>query len=101
MIFVVFSAVLVILSAVFAILLSHKISATFVQVGNRIEELSKGNLSKQAAHSSVIIEMNNLLSSTDSMQSELSETIGEVSHTSGKLNDTVREVTALSQNCLF
>ncbi len=97
-VFIVIAVVLVVFSLLIVLLFSKRLSKQFDWVGGRIKTLSSGDLSKQKAYKSAIREMGTLLASTDSMQQELSDIIGDVTEVSQRLTEDVSKVTGLSEN---
>lgn len=96
--FVAIAVVLVIVCSVLAILCGIGLVKSFKSLQSSIGELAQGSLVKQKTRKSMIKEMSNLLGATDSMQDNLSETIGKVKDNSRKLADDISEVTELSQS---
>jgi len=96
--FVAIAVFLVIVCSVLAIIFGRGLLKSFKSLQSSIEELAQGNLAKQKTRKSIIREMSNLLGETDSMQENLSGTIGKVKDNSRKLTDDISEVTQLSQS---
>lgn len=97
-IFVATAVVLIIVFAIVALLFSRGLSKSFTTVGKNVNALSKGILSKQKASTSRVKEMSVLLSETNLMQENLSETIGKVKDVAQGLVNSVSEVTDLSES---
>lgn len=89
---------LVILFIIVALLLTRMLSKAFAAVGQNVNALSQGNLSKQKEHRSFVKEMNTLLAETGLMQENLSETIGKVKDVSDGLVGNIAQVTQLSES---
>lgn len=96
--FIAVAVVLVIVCSVLAILFGRGLLKSFKSLQNSIGELAQGSLAKQKMRKSIVREMSNLLGATDSMQENLSGTIGKVKDNSRKLTDDISEVTQLSQS---
>ncbi len=92
------AAVLVVVFAVITLLFSNGLIKAFASVRKRIDALAKGDLTKQKKRKSAVKEMSNLLEETETMQSNLSETIGKVKEVSTDLINNVSEVTKLSES---
>lgn len=92
------AVVLIIAFAAITVLFSRGLIKSFSNVGKSIDALAKGDLSKQKTHKSAVKEMSILLHETETMQSNLSETIGKVKDVSENLIDNVSEVTKLSES---
>jgi len=97
-IFVATAVILIIVFAIVALLFSRGLSKSFTTVGKNVNALSKGILSKQKASTSRVKEMSVLLSETNTMQENLSETIGKVKSVSQGLVGSISEVTELSES---
>lgn len=89
---------LIIIFAVITLLFSRGILKSFRAVSINVNALSKGNLEKQKEQKSFVREMNVLLKETESMQGNLSQTIGKVKDVSHKLTGNVSEVTKMSES---
>lgn len=96
--FVVVAIILIIVFTVMALLFSRRLSTSFAVIGKNVNTLSKGDLSKQKHQTSVIKEMYELLLETETMQQNLSGTIGKVKDVSHRLVENVESVTDLSKN---
>jgi len=96
--FVAIAVVLVVVCSILAILFGKGLLKSFKSLQSSIGELAQGSLVKQKSRKSIIKEMSNLLGATDSMQENLSGTIGKVKDNSRKLTDDISEVTQLSQS---
>lgn len=92
------AAVLVVVFAVITLLFSNGLIKAFASVRKSIDALAKGDLTKQKKRKSAVKEMSNLLEETETMQSNLSETIGKVKEVSTDLINNVSEVTKLSES---
>ena len=97
-IFVVIAIILTILFSVIALIISKRLAKSFTTVGKNVNALSEGILKKQNTHSSLVKEMNALLSETGIMQENLNTTIGKVKDVSQGLVGNISEVTGLSES---
>lgn len=96
--FVVVALCLVVGFAIVTLFLSRILLKSFKAVGQNVNALAKGDLSKQKEHRSFVKEMNTLLSETGLMQENLSDTIGKVKTVSDGLVLNVAQVTQLSDS---
>ena len=96
--FVVVALCLVVGFAIVTLFLSRILLKSFQAVGQNVNALAKGDLSKQKEHRSFVKEMNTLLSETGLMQENLSDTIGKVKTVSDGLVLNVAQVTQLSDS---
>ena len=96
--FLILAVIMVVLFILFTILFSKQLTKTFKIINKRMEVLANGSLLKQREHRNSIVEMNQLLLATKSLQGNLAETIGKVKTVSEKLVINISEVTGLSEN---
>ena len=80
------------------LLFSRGLLKSFKAVSVNVNALSRGNLEKQEEQESFVKEMCALLKETDSLQRNLSETIGKVKDVSQDLTENVSEVTKMSES---
>ena len=92
------AVVLLVVFAFITLAFSRGLVKSFANVGKSIDALAKGDLSKQKARKSAVKEMSVLLAETETMQGNLSETIGNVKTVSDDLINNVSEVTKLSES---
>ena len=92
------SLILMIVFAVFALILSRGLMTAFRAVGQNVNALAKGDLSKQPLYPSPVREMNTLMQETGNMQENMAETIGKVKSVSQNLVSNVAQVTDLSES---
>ncbi len=92
------AVVLLVIFAFITLAFSRGLVKSFANVGKSIDALAKGDLSKQKARKSAVKEMSVLLAETETMQGNLSETIGNVKTVSDDLINNVSEVTKLSES---
>lgn len=97
-IFIFMAIVLIVISAVIALLISRSLSKSLKQLDKNINILSSGDLKKQKSRKSSVKEMDNLLLATNTMQENLSVTIGEVKNVSHELVTSIEEVTEHSEH---
>lgn len=95
--FIALAVVLSIISVVIVVVFSLGLSKVFSQVGKRMKVLSLGDLSKQKTFRSKVKEVNGIIDATDSVQEELSKTIGEVTSVTDLLTGNIEEVTELTK----
>lgn len=88
--------ILVVIFSVVTVLFSRKIVRTVSVADRRVNTLASGNLCKQEAYKASVRELDDLLTATDSMQGNLSETIGKVKTVSDDLTDCIAEVSSLT-----
>lgn len=96
-----FSVIALLLIVIFSgitLLFSRRLLQSFKAVGVNVKALSKGDLTKQQDHKSMVKEMCTLFKETEDMQKNLSETIGEVKDVSHDLIETIAEVTKMSES---
>jgi len=96
--YVVIAIVLIVIFAVLALRMSRGFTKAVRSVGECVNAMSRGILTRQEGQTSNIREMNNLLEETAVMQDQLSETIGKVTEVSQGLVGNVAEVTSLSES---
>lgn len=96
--FVAIAVCLIIIFSVIALLFSKGLLKAFGAARRNILVLSEGNLSEQKKHKSMVKEMDVLLQATESMQGNLSTTIGKVKDVSQEIVSDITEVTELSQS---
>ena len=93
------AVIAVVLIAVFtlvSVLFSRRIVKTVSAADKRVNTLASGNLSKQEDFKATVRELDELLGATDSMQQNLSETIGKVKNVSDDLSGCITEVSSLT-----
>lgn len=96
-----FVGITVFLIAVFSVitlLCSRALLKSFQTAGKSVNALSQGNLSRQGESKSIVREMNALLTETNVMQKNLSDTIGTVKEVSVKLVEKIGETAKLSES---
>lgn len=96
--FVYVAIILVVIFTIIALVFSKKLSKSFHIIGENVNALSAGILSKQKNYTSIVKEMNTLLVETEFMQQNLSETIGKVKDVSQGLVENIEGVTKLSES---
>ncbi len=96
--FVYVAIILVVIFTIIALVFSKKLSKSFHIIGENVNALSAGILSKQKNYTSIVKEMNTLLAETEFMQQNLSETIGKVKDVSQGLVENIEGVTKLSES---
>lgn len=96
--YVVTAIVMGCLFLVTTLLFCRELFSAFQKVEDRVNVLAGGNLRQQAAGKSYVHEMNILLEETQSLQRNLSHTIGKVKMEAMRLSAEIGEVTILSEN---
>lgn len=96
--FVIVAVILLIVFAFVAYYFSRLLSKMFKAVGNDLNELAKGNISKRKSRKGGIKELGYLVESTKMVQTNLADTIGKVKDTSNQLVGSINEVTERSEN---
>ena len=96
--FMAIAVCLIIVFSIIALLSGRGLLKAFGAARRNILTLSEGDLSAQKKHSSIVREMNVLLLATESMQGNLSSTIGKVIDVSSKIVSDIAEVTGLSES---
>ena len=97
-VFVILAVVMIVLFSVIALFIGRLLIASVRAVGQGVNALAEGDLSKQKPHKSMVKEMVQLLEETGRTQESLSGIIGEVKSVSGQLAAGVEEVTSLSNS---
>ena len=96
--YAVIAVILIVIFAILALRMSRGFTKAVRSVGECVNAMSRGVLTRQGEESSNIREMNKLLEETAVMQEQLSETIGKVTEVSQGLVGNVAEVTNLSES---
>lgn len=94
--FIIIAVVLLIISIVLILLSSNRLSKVIKKVGDRINAISKGDLSEHSKFKSPVKEVSEIVDAYDLTQQRLASIIGDVKSGAEALVGQVNEVTELS-----
>lgn len=92
---VVIAAVIVLICSVIIIIIAGNMNAAILTASGALSELSTGNMNVDTNNSSGILEINQIISDTQNLQKQLTESAGGAKTTASELNTLVSKVDTL------